>query len=280
MARKNKRPKKNKGLYNNVGKDLGKAKEVANEFLPIQELPGIDASRPAETSNFLNSLQALADPTFASYAGARNPEMTAYLNRLNESTAGYDSQELNALREQRRRELERGFQSGRASLASGQNRDRVGGVSRSAQLMELAKDYGAQSAAAENDLFVKGADEKQKRLESYGNALSGELENEFNRGNLAQQTYGQQLQNAQQLELDKQKVNLGQAAANQATQSAGILGIMGIGESRRNARRQNRLMRQMNRRTGRGPSSGSGGNQAYADQLNQIAEDVAGGKYY
>lgn len=281
MARKKRRPKKKKGLYGNIGKDLDKAKGIAETYLPIQELPGIDASRPAETQEMLNNLQALADPTFASYAGGRGGEMSDYLNRLNASTEGYSSQELNALREQRRRELERGFQGGRAALARGQNRDRVGGVSRSAQLMELAKDYGAQSAAAENDLFARGADEKQRRLEYYGNALTGATNDEFQRGLQARQDYRDAMQTAQNSQFEKEKVNLGQNAANQAIQSAGILGIMGIGESRRNARRQNKLMRQIygNKQTGR-TSGGSGGSQAYADALRQEAEKIANGEYY
>lgn len=278
MARiKAKRKRRNKGLYDKLKADIGSAKSVAEGALPLEPLPYIDATRAPETTNALNNLQSLADPTFASYAGARTPEMVQYLNDLKASTAGYDSTELTALREQRRRELERGFSSGRASLARGQNRAQVGGVSRTAQLLELAKDYGAQGAAAENDLFVKGADEKQRRLETYGNALSGETQNEFDRGQSARQSYTDYLTNVQNTELDKQKANLGQSAVNNAIQTSGILGILGIGEARRNNRRTNKLLKKLNGNGYRPSSGGGGGNAAYAQALQSLADEISAG---
>jgi hypothetical protein len=228
----------------------------------------------------LNSLQALADPSYGSYAGARAPEMVDYLNRLNESTQGYNSRENTALREQRRRELERGFQGGRAALARGQNQARVGGVSRGAQLLELAKNYGAQSAAAENDLIANFANEKQRRLETYGDSLRQQRQSEFDRGQIARESYADALRNSQLDEFEKQKVNLGQAAANQAIQSAGILGVAGMMDARRNSRRQNKLMRDIyGQRQQTGRTSG-GSNTTYADELDKIANDIQGGQYY
>lgn len=267
-------------LARGIKQDLTKAGNIAQNLLPTDPLPTIDATRQSETQNMLNSLQALADPSFGSYAGARAPEMMSYLDRLNESTRGYDSRETTALREQRRREMERGFQTGRAALARGQNQARVGGVSRSAQLMNLASQYGAQSAAAENDLIANFANEKQRRLETYGDSLRQARQNEFDRGQIARESYADALRNSQLDEFEKQKVNLGQAAANQAIQSAGILGVAGMMDARRNSRRQNKLMRDIygqRQQTGR---TGGGSNTSYADELDKIANDVQGGKYY
>lgn len=277
MARKEKK-NKGKGGYKGLSRDLGKASALANEYLDLSPLSTVDAGRAPETSNYLASLQALSDPTYGSYAGARTPEMQAFMQRYQDSTQGYNSQELNALREQRRREVERGFQGGRAALARGQNNYRVGATQRGAQLLDLAKTYGQQSTDAEQDLFVRNADEQQRRLENYGTFARDLGQQEFERGGYAREQYGKALADAQANELDRQKINLSQESASKAIQEAGKLGIFQIAEARRNAKRQNRLMRQLEAMRSRrsAPSSNSTTNY-YVDALNNEADRLAGG---
>lgn len=278
MARRRNR-RKNR-VFGNLHRDINRSEDIFDTALPFEPATRVDAGRSTETSNLLNQLRATSDPTLGSFAGRRSGQMSDYLKRLNDSTAGYDSQELTALREQRRRGLERGFQSGRAALSRGQANANVGSTQRGAQLLRLARDYGQQSTDAEQDLFVKSADEKQKRLETYGSELRGAEGDEFTRGRAAVADYQSALNAAQNSELERLKINLGQEAADRAARMGGILGVLGIVESRRNARKQNRLMRQSIDKTGSMQAAQQGGMAGYAsaigDLINQMFPEQAG----
>lgn len=260
--------------YKDIGRDLGSASQIANKYLDLDPLSQIDASRPGETQDMLNNFSALADPTSAAYAGRRTGEMRDFMGRLRASTQGYDSRELDALREQRSQQMARDFQSGRASLMRGQSSGQ-NATSRSAQLLDLTKAHNQATTTAANDLFVQGADEKQKRLETYGQAVQDVGQQEFDRGQLARETYAQSLRDAQQDTFEKQKVNLGQEAASKAIQTGGVMGMLGIGESRKAAKQQNKLVRDLNAQRGSG-GGGGGGNAAIAELLNQRADELQG----
>ena len=281
-GKKGKKGKGKKGLgkgMNKLGNDIADAKTIAGENFDISPLSQVDASRAPETSNHLNNLNALSDPNSAGYAGKRQGEMSDFMNRYNESTQGYDSRELNALREQRRREMDRGFQGGRAALARQQNNYRTGGTNRAAQMLELSKSYGQQSADAENDLFIQGADEKQRRLEGYGNFASTQGEQEFQRGERARDAYGREMGLTQDREFEKNKLNLGQEAASRAIESAGTYGVLGISEARKNAKKSNKLARDL--AAGSGGGGGGGGNPGanpISQALNDRADELDGGQ--
>lgn len=237
MAKKNK--KKGNRLYNRIGRDLSNAATIANDFLDLGPLSTVDASRSAEVQGALDKYKAYADT-----AGQRSPEMQAYLDRMKGLTEGYDSQEYEALRSQRRREMEKGYQAGQAGLMRGQSVNRLGATQKTAQLLQLAKNYGEQSSAAENDLFVQGAKEKRDAIEAYGGALGDQESAENDRVSKAMADYTGYLGDQEAAEFGKQKFNAGQEAASRAMKQGGILGVMGIGESRRAGKRSSRLIRQ------------------------------------
>lgn len=261
-----------------LGKDLKQATKLAKKFLPSDPFMKADASRSSGIQDLIDQSRALSDPFSAGYAGRRSKEQGNYLSRLLDSSQGYDSNEMTALREARRNEMERGFQSGRASLARGQNNYRLGATQRAAQLAELAQGYGRDSAQAENELVSKFADEKQRRLNEYGTALTGAEGNEFNRGQQALNNYRDTLQTAEANEYDKFKFNAGQEAADRAQTTAGKLGILGIQEARRNAAEQNALIREgyksNERISGR---SGGGSGQSMADAIAGLRDELTGG---
>lgn len=246
MAKKKKSASKPKGdgLYKGIGADLAKASRQANRALDLGPLSTVDASRSNETQNILNQLRAISDPNSASYAGRRSDEMTNFMGRLQDLTQGYDSQEMNALRSENRREMEKGFQTGTQALQRGQSVARTGSTQRGAQLLNLAKAYGEQSAAAENDLFVKGAQEKRRAIDEYGRVLNQNETNEYSRGTDALSRYSDTLRGADSDQFGRQKFNAGQEAASRALKQGGTMGILAIGESRRNAKEQNNLIRQ------------------------------------
>lgn len=268
----NKRPGKKSGLK----KDIKKAQNLADKFLPTDPLGRVDATRSNEVQNLLNQYQSQSDPFSAAFAGKRSTDVQDFLGRYKDSTLGYDSNELNALRDQRRRGIDRGFQSGKAALQRGQS-FRLGDTQKSAQLAELAQSYGQSSADAENDIFVKSADEKQKRLEGYGTALQGAENTEYTKGQSALQNYKDTLNTANADQLEREKINLGQEAADRSGQVAATFGILGIQEARRNAKMQNQLIRdgyKSNERISR-PQNAQPPGQSYSDALNAYADELA-----
>lgn len=235
---KNKKPKGNK-LYNKIGKDVGAAAKTAEEFLDIGPLSQVDTAYSSDRQGALDKYKGMADS-----AGQRSPEMAAFLNRMQGLTSGYDSQEYEALRSQRRNEMEKGYQSGQAGLMRGQSVNRLGAGQKTAQLLQLAKNYGETSSAAENDLFVEGAREKRDAISNYGGALRGAETDENARGSKAMADYTGYLSDSETDQFGKQKFNAGQEAASRALKSGGILGMLGVGESRRAGKRSSRLIRE------------------------------------
>lgn len=262
-----------------VLKDARQAQKTAEKVLPLDPLGRVDEARSEEVQDVLDQERALSDPFSDAYVGNRSGQLKDFMNRYEDSTQGYDTKELNALREARRRETDRGFQSGRAALMRGQNAVRLGSTQRAAQLAELAKTYGQQSTDAENDIFLRSADEKQRRLEGYGNTLQGVEASEFDKANQALANYKATLGGAEANELDRAKINLGQEAADRAAKVGGVMGILGIQEARRNAEQQNKLIREgyasNERIAGKSSSGSSGGSNAYADELEKLAEELA-----
>ena len=282
MARNNRRRRRNRQQnrsFNKLGRDFAKAETVASNGFDLSPLDRVDASRPTEVSNLLNQHQALSDPFSQAYAGKRTGEMQDYIGRLKGYTEGYDAQELNALREQRRRQTERGFQGGRESLMRGQGATSAPRQARGAQLLELAKSYGQSSADAENDLFVEGAQVKRDALDKYGTAVGTEEANEFDRSQQALKNYTDILGTTRADELEREKINLGQQAADRAAKSGATLGVLEIQRARQNARQQNKLIREgykSNERIAGRSQPSTGGTNGYADALNALADELGG----
>jgi hypothetical protein len=266
--------KKNKKT--GLGKDLKQASKLAKKFLPSDPFMKVDAGRSSGVQDLIDQTRSLSDPFSQAYAGRRSEEQGNYLSRLLESSKGYDSNEIRALRDARRGEMERGFQSGRAALARGQNNYRLGATQKAAQLAELAQGYGRDSAQAENELISKFADEKQRRLGEYGAALTGAENTEYDRGQSALNSYRDTLQTSEANEYDKFKFNAGQEAADRAQTTAGKLGILGIQEARRNAAEQNALIREGYKSNENIAGRSNSGANGYADAIKQLADQYGG----
>lgn len=276
-----KKGKKKKGkasgkLYKKLSKDLSKAKSIAEKNFDLSDLSRVDDTRPGEVSDVLAQQKALSDPFSPAYVGQRSDQLRGHVGRLQDALQGYDSRELQALREARRRETERGFQSGQAALARGQGNLRVGSTQKAAQLADLARGYGQQSADAENDLFIQGAAEKRRANTEYGDVVRGYESDEFGRSQQALKAYQDNLGTARADELARQKINLGQEATDRASQSAAALGILGIKEARQNAKRQNKLIREGYASNERISQSGSGQTGQTSQQAgSSLAEELA-----
>lgn len=269
------REKRGEGLL----KDARQAAKTAEKALNLDPLGRVNADRSEEMQDILDQERSLSDPFNDAYVGRRSGQMQDFISRYSDSTQGYDSKENEALRDARRRETDRGFQSGRAALARGQNNARTSSTARGAQLAELARSYGTQSADAENDIFMTSANEKQRRLEGLGNIIGGVESTESDRSNTALANYKSSLQGAEVNELGKQNINLGQEAAERAAQVGGTMGILGIQEARRNAEEQNKLIREGYASNERISNNHKPTGNPYADELDKlIAERENAGK--
>lgn len=280
--KKGKRGRKKKGARGRkmgkgsrkLNKDLRDAGSIARKNLPLTPLPRLDTGRSNETQNLLNLFSAYADPTKGSYAGARSSQMQDAVGRSIAGLDGYTAQENQGMREQMARDTNQNFMTGRAQLMRGQANARTGSTQRAAQLLELTKSYGNTRANLEQDLFVKNADEKQRRLDAYRNFLGGLEQQEYGRGREARTDLGNLSNSTWERELGTSKFNIEQEGRDRASQVSGILGTLGILDARRNARKQNQLMReqmQSNERVAsRSGSGGGGGGGYYEDIINFI----------
>jgi hypothetical protein len=253
---------KGKDPWREYESDMSKSSDMYNKNFP-GPLGRLNAGRTQESANYLDLLSSFADPNNASYAGNRSLEMRDTVGRMKSGLDGYTGQEYQGMREQQARDTDQNFMTSRAQLARGQNNYRTGNTQKSAQLLELSKAFGQKRADLEQDLFVKSADEKQRRLETFGKFLGDTETTEFNRGRDARTDYGTNMVGMQNKETDNAKFNLGQEKADNATRIGTIMANIGIVESKRNARRQAKLARENmasnERAAGRSGGGGGGG---------------------
>lgn len=115
-------------------------------------------------------------------SGQPTQPMQDVLSRYRDSLGGYSSPQLQAQREQAQRQIDSQYQTESSALKRAQIQSGVRGAAGTAQMMNLNRSRIGQQQQLEQDLFVKNADEQQRRLGEYSNVL----------GNVEQQTYGRQ----------------------------------------------------------------------------------------
>lgn len=258
--------KKLTGDFRRIKRDLLRSDRIAGKTMPSTPLPRLSTNYSADQSGNLSRLQGLAT------ANQRSSQMSDMLKMMQGGLGGYTSQETQAMREQQARDTNQNFMTGRSQLMRGQNMLRTGGAARSAQLMQLARSYGDTRAGLEQDLMVKNADEVNKRRNDYSSFLQGLESDEFTRGRDSRTDYTNYLSELEKGRRDNMVYNNDQEARDRATKVASMAGILDMVESRRNARKQNKLREkeidaQSRRSSGGG---GSSSNTGYGDAVSQI----------
>lgn len=115
-------------------------------------------------------------------SGQPSQPMQDVLSRYKSSLAGYSAPEVQGQREQAQRQIDAQYQTEASALKRAQAQSGVRGAAGTAQMMNLNRSRIGQQGQLEQDLFVKNADEMQRRLGEYGSALS----------NVENQTYARQ----------------------------------------------------------------------------------------
>lgn len=246
-----------------LGPDAGGAKQIAESLIPTGSTGRVNTGfqtdangqvikdangnpmRVGETAEALDRLKATA-----STAGARTAEQQAAIANLQAGLGGYNSQQLQGQREQAQRGIDTQYKTGLSSLARAQARSGVRGASAVAQQANAERDRVAQQQNLEQDIFVKNADEMQRRAEGYQGTLQGLEGEEINRGRMANSDYINQLNNQRADELSRERENLDRGAAEQGGKIDTYFKTIDMAQNRRTGNRNYNLARQMARKAG------------------------------
>lgn len=247
----------NESVRELLGPDAPGARTIANELLPEGSAGRVETGfrvgpdgqplRDAE-GNPIRVGETAEDlaraKEFAATAGQRTGEMADVLSRHKAGLEGYTSQESQAFREAAQRGIDTQYKTGLSQLARAQARSGVRGASAAAQSANLNRSRVEEQQRLEQDLFVKNADEKQRRLGAYGTALSGQEGAEYNRTKEAGQMYSDTLAKQRADELARGRYNVEGAAAENAGRADLFFRGIDTGLQRDIADRNYRLARQ------------------------------------
>jgi hypothetical protein len=113
--------------------------------------------------------------------GKRSSDITDIIARMKNGLEGYASDELQAFREAARREVDKARQAEERKLNDTAARYGLRGAAASARMSQLGRQNIEDTAQMEQDLFIKNADERNRRLGDYGSFMRGVEDDEFSR---------------------------------------------------------------------------------------------------
>ncbi len=232
------------------------ATTLSERFFPDGVLGRVDETRSGEMQNILNQYQAMQRQAFDN---PRSADVTDLLSRYKSSLAGYSAPELQAQRESAARGIDTSYKTGLRQLALSQARSGVRGAAATAQANNLNRERMGQQQQLEQDLFVKNADEMQKRLGQYGDVLRSTEGDEFNRRQSTLGQYTTALTGARNDELGRRQFNLSQIAKENAGKAGLFFGANQLGLANKAQEENTQLNKLAIGKIGRGTSSGGGG---------------------
>lgn len=268
-----------------LGKNTRGASYIANKFFAPGSLGRVSEGvtydekgnpiRIDENQDVINRFKALND-LYGRGPEGRSTEQKDVMSRMQSSLQGYEAPELLAMKEQAQGGIDTRYQTALRNFMQNQGRFGVRGASALAQQQNLERSRDQQQRELGRDIFIKGADEKQRRLEDYGTYVKNLEGDEAGRARTLGVDYATTLQNMQTGELDRQKLNLQQLAAERAGQLGTYFETLGTGETRRSRRKGEKLAKRaldiMAQSVGAGMGAGGGPDyQAYLqDKENAI----------
>ncbi|OQB10429.1 MAG: hypothetical protein BWY21_00350 [Parcubacteria group bacterium ADurb.Bin216] len=248
MAKKN-RPGKGKGkgkpardpqraaleaLYGKTGVGAGNA--LINKFLQPGALGRVDTTLEGGSLDRYKGLETKY--------GTRDPMQDEVLGRMKAGLGGYTSPEYQAQREQMQRGIEGNTATGMAQLAKAQARGKVYGAAGVAQQQNLLRGAQQTKDQLEQDLYVKNIDEMSRRNLEYGQYGRGLTEEEFARQNELNRGFSDEESRLREEQLERQKINLGQANAETAAQIGAFTGAGGTAIAKEKDREAQRIQRE------------------------------------
>lgn len=237
-------------LYTTKGANAGNA--LINKFLPEGSLGRVSTDVTGAT-NDLSRYKSLYDTTTF-----RDPDQTDVMAKMKAGLDGYTSEENQAFREQQQRGVNSDYATSAAQLARAQSRGKVYGAAGVAQKANLITSTQNSKDNLEQDLLIKNADEKDRRLQEYGQYGQKLDQQEFDNRAAATKGYGDEESSLRGEELDREKVNLGQSNAELAAQIGAYTGAGSTALAQKNAEEAARIQREgIQAINGGGVASGS-----------------------
>lgn len=256
--------------------DFADVSDLSSKFFNQNPLTRIDDRRSGDTQNLINLRLAYADPANASFAGRRSSDMTDILSRMKSGLEGYTAPEMNAFREKQTRGMDSDLNTSMNSVQREQNKSRTLGASSMAQKMELMRQDREKRNDLDQDLFIKNADEKKNRLKDYGSAVSGAETAEFDRGQGAINSLETTLNTDNADRTTKQQWNAGQERGDRAGEMAQRFGLMGMIQTMRDRKQQNKLMGQSIKKGGSAQQSSANPYGDYSSALMDYINKMGG----
>lgn len=203
------------GAASEYGKQLG-------NIYADGSLGRLSTERTAEESEALARLKLLADN-----AGVRSQDIVEIMSRMKGGLEGYNSQELQGQREAMGQEVNRNLSSALTEQRRMQGISRTRGAASSAQAANLQRSAMQDKGNIERDIFLRNADEKDRRLQNFGQYTRQVEGDESGRKKEFEGMYQNSVSNLNNIKTQKDVYNSGQQAAEKAGQVAGNLGGTG-----------------------------------------------------
>lgn len=183
----------------------GVGQRIADQYIPKGTFEQVAQGIAPEMQAYLDRLNA-----FAQTAGNYTQNEQFGIDQLKSGLGGYLAPELQAMREQRLRELdaEVATQARQAQIAAASSGMR--GPYAAAQVNNLGKQAVQTRGNMEQDLFAKNADVIQQRKEAFNNLVNQTEQTRFARKQGAETTYGNMRGGEENVQRALEQFNVGQ----------------------------------------------------------------------
>lgn len=265
---------KDRAIADLVGKHGAGASGLVDKFYAPRSMGRVDESRSSEVSGVLDHLSAIRD-TYGIPGKNRSAELSANLNSLKSQSEGYASPEYQAMREQQRRGTESAYKTQDSATNRSIIRNRLSGSQAALMKNLVQRNRSEAQGRNEQDLMIRSADEKYRRVGEYGNTLRGVEDTEFNRMRETLGDYSDTLNATRDDELKRRLINLDQVNAEKAGQAGTYFGAINLGETRDTNKRNDKLSRDIYGLTKPRKSKGGGDGRNRNAQTTQAPASPA-----
>lgn len=259
-------------------RDLKEAEIMANRFTP-DDTGAYSYTDPYKSDRsigqgnafgYMAGIDPLTGRSTGTYGGDMAGNIKDVLARMQSGLEGYAAPELQAFREQAQQGIDTSYYTRLRELKSAQATSNVRGASALAQQNNLLRGRTTDQQNLEQNLFLKQADERQRRLKEYSDTVeqnrAGQQEAVGKLGNW------QALANAS--DAATQTANIGEKWRQRSFKGANLFGQAALAAADKQQKWTNDFYEKNADKFGQGASSGGGGNPNYAAALQPIIDSI------
>lgn len=198
-----------------TGAGLEFGKNLANEFIPAGSMQ-IDAATSPEMKAYLDQVKQ-----YMTGAGNLTGLEQESLDLMRGTLGGYNSPEVQAMREQAMQEINRQYQTQASQLARQQARGGVRGGAATAQMQDLGVGKMQTAGNLERDLLVKNAEEAQRRKEAFNSLIRQTEDARTGRQSIFGNMYGSALSGEEAARTGREMFNKNEGLTRAGVASSG-----------------------------------------------------------